>query len=128
MTLALKGKTYETDFLDLLKLTIGESRVIKRNCVGPEGKAMTGADWRECMVRFDREDPDLLAGIVFLLRSRAGEIVEWSELEDLTVEEFATGLSMDMEDVVDLPPPDAPEPSAAEPESLPEPAEDPAAA
>lgn len=124
MVLALRGKTYETDFLDLLKLTIGESRVIKRHCTGPNGKAMTGADWRECMVAFDREDPDLLAGIVFLLRSRAGETVEWSDLEALTVQEFAEGLTV--AEVVELP--EDPAGSPSEPESPPETPEEPAAA
>lgn len=117
MVLALRGKTYETDFLDLLKLTIGESRVIKRNCTGPNGKAMTGADWRECMVAFDREDPDLLAGIVFLLRSRAGETVEWADLEDLTVQEFAEGLTVADDEVVEP----SEDPPAAEPLSDPRP-------
>jgi hypothetical protein len=109
MTLALRGKTYETEFLDLLQLSIGESRTLKRNCVGLSGKAMTGADWRECVIAFDREDPDLFAGIVFLLRSRAGEIVQWSDLEDLTVKEFTEGLSIVNDEVVELPdPPDPP--------------------
>jgi hypothetical protein len=109
MTLALRGKTYETEFLDLLQLSIGESRTLKRNCVGPSGKAMTGADWRDCVIAFDREDGDLLAGIVFLLRSRAGEIVEWSDLETVTVSELAEGLSIVNDEVVELPdPPDPP--------------------
>lgn len=112
MTLVLRGKTYETEFLDLLQLSIGESRTLKRNCVGLSGKAMTGADWRECVIAFDREDPDLFAGIVFLLRSRAGEIVEWAYVEDVTVKEFAEGFSIVNDEVVDLPDP-PPEPVEA---------------
>lgn len=78
ITLALGGKTYRAKVVDLVQLSIGEARVIKRET------GMKIADWRDTFRAIDREDPDLLIGMAYLMRSRAGEPVNWSDLDHMS--------------------------------------------
>jgi phospholipase C len=87
MKLTLAGTEYQSDLFPLLKLTIGEARVIKRNT------GMNIGQWRNGLSNLGEEDADVLAALVFLLRSRAGETVDdnWDELDALSEYDIITG-------------------------------------
>lgn len=78
ITFTLNGKTYRSSVMDLVRLSIGEARVIKRET------GMKIADWRDTFRAIDREDPDLLIGLAYLMRTRAGELAEWSDLDHMS--------------------------------------------
>jgi hypothetical protein len=82
ITLKLGDKTYTSSVVDLVRLSIGEARAIKR------ATGMTIADWRDTFRRIDREDPDLLIGLAYLMRTRAGEPVDWSDLDHMSSTEL----------------------------------------
>lgn len=44
-------------------------------------------------LRFD-EDPDMYAVLVFLLRSRAGEQVDWGEIDSIPLNDLMAGFSI----------------------------------
>lgn len=92
MKLVLDGHEYSSPILDLYRVTIGEARTIKR-CTG-----LTLADWRLGLLTWGREDPDVLAGLVYLLRSRAGETVDWYELEQINAQDVVDGLTVEESD------------------------------
>lgn len=97
MKLTLGDKEYVSDLLGLYKLTIGEARVIKRNT------DMGIAEWRFGLISMNtRWDPDVMAGIVFLLRARAGERVDWSDIDTLTVEQITQGFDFTEDDQREL--------------------------
>ena len=90
MKLTLGDKTYESDLGPLKEPSIGEARAIKRQT------GLTITDWAEGLENLGRLDPDVLAGLVFLLRKRAGEPVDWAEIDSLSLADFAAGLSFDL--------------------------------
>ena len=85
--MVLGGKEYAATAVDLARVTIGECRVIKRET------GMTIAQWRERFLAFD-EDPDVYATMVFLMRSRAGEQVDWAEIDSIPLAELMAGFSV----------------------------------
>lgn len=84
--MTLGGKTYEADLAALVNLSIGEARIIKRET------GLTVMGWMDGMQAFNKQDPDILAGLVFLFKSRAGETVDWGDLDKISVKEFWGGL------------------------------------
>lgn len=93
MKLTLGGKTYESDFIALIKVSIGEARVLKSRFRGPDGqRGMTIADWEDGLKNLDRADPDVLAALAFLLRHRAGEGGGGDEINTLTLEDLTSAL------------------------------------
>lgn len=86
MKLTLGDKVYESDLAALVEVTIGEARTIK----GQTGLTIRG--WEEGLKDLASVDPDVIAGLVWLLRSRAGEAVDWTEINALTINELATAL------------------------------------
>ena len=94
MKLTLGGVTYQADMLSLYRLSIREAREIKRHTT------LTLADWRFGLRTFFREDPDILLGVVYVLKSRAGEVVNWDELDGLNAQDIVDGIEMgEIEDV-----------------------------
>ena len=93
MKLTLGDTEYQSDLFPLLKLTIGEARVIKRNT------GMNIGQWRAGLSNLGEEDPDILAALVFLLRSRAGELVDWDELNALSEYDIITGFDFTITEV-----------------------------
>lgn len=85
MKLTLRGVEYQSDMLSLYRLTIAEAREIKRNT------HMTIADWRFGLITFTREDPDVFAGLIYLLKHRAGEVVDWEEVGRINTQELVDG-------------------------------------
>lgn len=92
MKLTLNGKTYESDLSPLVEVSIGEARAIKRET------GLTIMAWKDGLENLGRLDPDVLAALVFLLRSRAGEKVDWSEMDGLTISDLAAGLDFTLSD------------------------------
>lgn len=92
MKLVLDDKTYTAALPTLYRLTIGEAQAIKRHT------GLTLSDWRIGMLTFYREDPDVLAGLVFLLRKRSGETVDWVALGEVNAQDVIDGLELDPED------------------------------
>lgn len=104
ITLTLGGRTYTSGLVELLQLTIGEARVIKK------ATGMTIADWRDTFRQVAREDPDLLIGMAYLMRTRAGETADWSDLDHMSATDLANAFDLTKE-----PEPPAPDtPPAAE--------------
>jgi hypothetical protein len=85
MKLTLGDTEYQSDLFPLLKLTIGEARIIKRNT------GMNIGQWRNGLSNLGEEDPDVLAALMFLLRSRAGEQVTWDEIDLMSEYDIITG-------------------------------------
>lgn len=96
MKLTLREVEYRADLADLYRLSIAEARTIKRRT------GMTIADWRVGLMTLVREDPDVLAGLVFLLRHRARSDadpeVDWDDIGTLTIEELAEGFEWEASD------------------------------
>lgn len=93
LRLTLDGNVYETDAESLMRVTIREAKTIKANTVTPyRPMGMSITDWSGTIN--DLGDPDILAIIVFLLRSRSGETVKWAELDDLSIEAVIRGFEM----------------------------------
>lgn len=94
ITLTLGDKTYAATAADLAEVTIGECRVIKQQT------GMTISDWLAGFGEMSRDDPDVYAILVYLLRSRAGEQVNWSELDAIPLSELVDGFDVtDTDDV-----------------------------
>jgi hypothetical protein len=111
--LTLGGKAYETELDALLHLSIAEAREIKRHCRSGDGeRPMTIAEWRKGLLALDQEDSDTLAALAFVLRSRAGEQVDWAEIEGLSSQEFSAGFVMTKDEPPDEEPPDPQEDSS----------------
>jgi hypothetical protein len=110
--LSLDEREYQAKAYSLFDLSIGEARTIKRNT------GMSISEWRLGLMTLHREDPDVLAGIVFVLRHRAGEQVDWAEMENISTQTLIAGLKLEDGD---LDPPQPPaeaaveEPAPAEP-------------
>lgn len=89
MKLTLRGVEYQSDLLALYEISLGEARKIKRHT------GMTISDWRVGLMTFTREDPDVLASLVYLLRHRARKAgdpeVDWSEIDQIGSKELAEG-------------------------------------
>lgn len=98
ITLTLGGRTYTSGLVELVQVSIGEARVIKK------ATGMTIADWRDMFRRVDREDPDLLIGMAYLMRTRAGETADWSDLDHMPVKDLVAAFDVTNE----------PDPAAAE--------------
>lgn len=92
MKLTLGEKTYQADMLDLYRPSIAEARTIKRHT------GMTLADWRFSLVTYFREDPDMLAGLVYLLKHRTGEVVDWDELGRINAQDVIDGFEIEASD------------------------------
>ena len=110
ITLTLGGRTYTSGLVDLVQVSIGEARTIKK------ATGMTIADWRDTFRRVDREDPDLLIGMVYLMRTRAGETAEWSDLDHMPVKDLMAAF-----DVTNEPDPEPATPEAPAVDVAPEP-------
>jgi hypothetical protein len=87
--LSLDGREYQAKAYSLFDLSIGEARTIKRNT------GMSISEWRLGLMTLHREDPDVLAGIVFVLRHRAGEQVDWAEMENISTQTLIAGLKLE---------------------------------
>jgi hypothetical protein len=87
--LSLDGREYQAKTYSLFDLSIGEARTIKRNT------GMSISEWRLGLMTLHREDPDVLAGIVFVLRHRAGEQVDWAEMENISTQTLIAGLKLE---------------------------------
>lgn len=94
MKLTLRGVEYQSDLLSLYDLTINEARAIKANTT----THMTIADWRVGLITFNREDPDVLAALIYLLRHRAGEIDDWDAIGDIRTRELTDGFEWEESD------------------------------
>lgn len=97
LQLVLNGRTYRLDPASLADLTFREAREIKQH---------TGfriSDWAREIGNLNEIDSDAFRGLVYLMRTRAGETFDWSELDDMPILEFAKGLSS-----VEVPDPDEP--------------------
>jgi hypothetical protein len=79
------GRVYTAKSMRLYELDLGEAREIKRYT------GLTLADWRLGLLTFDRHDPDILAGVVWLLMKRAGDTVHWDELNMIPSLELLRG-------------------------------------
>jgi len=92
--LVLCETVYRQSMLDLLKLSIGEARTIKRHT------GMTIADWRLKFALLSQEDPDVFAALAYLFRSRAGETVttDWSDINKLPAQDIISGLQFSNDD------------------------------
>lgn len=97
---------YDFDPESLYDLTIGEARAIKAQT------GLTVTDWRLGLVTSYRQDPDVLAGIVWVVRRRAGETVDWADIDRISTTEL-------LESVIDLDEP-AEEPAETVSEPAPE--------
>lgn len=82
MKLTLEGKVYTEKTMHLYELSLGEAREIKRFT------GLTLADWRLGLLTWNRHDPDVLAGVVWLLKHRAGEPVHWDQINMLPAAEL----------------------------------------
>lgn len=80
MKLTINGTEYQASMPSMLRLTIGEARAIKSHT------GLSIADWRLGLMTLNREDPDVLAGLVVLLKYRAGEGIELAELDALNTD------------------------------------------
>lgn len=89
MILELGEQRYHQEMIELYRLSIGEARVIKRQT------GMTIADWRMGLATIQREDPDIFAGLVFLFRGRAGETVNWDQIDATGAQDLVAGLQFD---------------------------------
>lgn len=96
MKLVLDGCEYSSPILDLYRVTIGEARRIKRST------GLTLSDWRLGLLTWGREDPDVLVGLVYLLKSRAGETVDWYELDQINAQDVIDGLEIEESDQVEM--------------------------
>lgn len=83
MKLTLNGQEYQAPVFSLLNVSVGEARTIKRQT------GMTISDWRLGLLTIERQDPDVLAAVVFILRHRAGEDVDWADVDKLSTMELA---------------------------------------
>lgn len=93
MKLTLNGAEYSADLMSLYRVSITEARTIKRQT------GMTLADWRIGLLTFNREDPDMIAGVVYLLKHRAAEIVDWTEIGELDAQAVIDSALMETADV-----------------------------
>jgi hypothetical protein len=87
----LDGTDYPFDPAALFDLTIGEARSIKAHT------GLTLTDWHQGLALSYRGDPDVLAGIVWLVRRRAGEVVDWAEIDRISTESLL-GSVIDVDD------------------------------
>lgn len=92
MKLTLNGTTYESRLMQLFTMSIGEARIIKRQT------GLTIADWQDGVKSLERVDPDVFVSLVYLLKSRAGETVDWDELNALPVMAVIQGLDFELTD------------------------------
>ncbi len=75
----LDGKDYDYDEDSLFDVTIGEARAIKA------ATGLTIGDWKSGLVTMTfRGDPDVLAGIVWLVRKRADDPITWNEIDQIS--------------------------------------------
>jgi hypothetical protein len=98
ITVTVDGKSYSTTAESLFNLTIGECRVIKREC------GMTTGQWIDTLEMMAKKpkrgqkgpemDETVLAILMYLLRSRAGEPVTWADVEAMRILDIADGLSV----------------------------------
>lgn len=96
MKLTLGGSEYRSGILDLYRLTLGEARVIKRNT------GLTLSDWRLGLITWGREDPDVLAGLLYVLKIRAGEHVLWADLDTVNAQDIVNGLELEESDAAEI--------------------------
>lgn len=96
MKLTLRGVEYQADLPDLYVVSITEARTIKANT------RMTIQDWRIGLMTFVREDPDILAALVYLLWHRARKPddpeIDWREIGTVTSKEIAQGVAWEDSD------------------------------
>lgn len=84
MRLTLGGTVYTSPVMRLYDVSLGEAREIKKMT------GLTIQDWRLGLLTFNRLDPDVLLGLVWLLRTRAGETPHLDELNMIPVAELTT--------------------------------------
>lgn len=92
MKLTLGEKTYTESVWDLYWPALGPARTIKRHT------GMTLIDWRIGLMTWSREDPDVLAALVYLFKHRAGEIVDWPAIDGVGSHPVVTGLEWEDSD------------------------------
>lgn len=92
MKLTLNGKEYQSPVLTLFTISIGEARAIKRHT------GLTIADWHDGLKTLGRFDPDVCLSLVFLLKSRAGESVNWDELNALSAMDVVAAFDFTLTD------------------------------
>lgn len=96
MKLTLGGVEYHSDLMALYRVSINEARIIKRQT------GMTLADWRFSLVTYFREDPDMLAALVWLLKRRAGEVADWDEIDRIGAQDVIDGAVFEEADAQEL--------------------------
>ena len=90
MKLTLGDSTWRLDLSAMYYPKIGPAREIKRRT------GMTIADWRNGLMLLSiREDPDVLAALLFLFRHRPGEAVDWAELDGVDSKAVLEGLELE---------------------------------
>lgn len=82
MQFKYKNKTYSMDLED--KLSVAEARALKQHT------GMTIQDW---MDGIQAADVDALCGIVFLAVRRAGDDIEWSDMDDMDLMQLAADVA-----------------------------------
>jgi len=103
----LNGNDYDYDPAALFDLTFGEARGLKA------GTGLTIADWHQGLTSIHRADPDVLAGIVWVVLRRAGGPVDWADVDAISTVDLL-GSVTDVED----PPETIEEPVVDEPEPV----------
>lgn len=92
MKLTLDDVEYESRLIDMFTMSIGEARTIKRQT------GLTVGDYHDGLKTLDRLDPDIFLSMVFLLKSRAGETVDWDVLNELPLMAVMQGLDFALSD------------------------------
>ena len=82
LQLTLDGREYRCTQESLTELTIKEARDIKRHT------GMRIAAWGKAMSEIDEVDPDAFLGLAYLLKTRSGEVFDWSALDDMPIFEL----------------------------------------
>lgn len=85
MKLTLNGTVYQCPSMRLYELSLGEAVELKRLT------GLTIADWRLGLLTFDRHDPDVLIGVVWLLKTRAGEPLHLDQVNMIPTSELLAG-------------------------------------
>lgn len=82
MQFKYQGKTYSMDLDD--KLSVAEARALKQH---------TGFTIQDWMDGIQAADVDALCGIVFLAVRRAGDDIEWSDMDDMDLMQLASDVA-----------------------------------
>jgi hypothetical protein len=83
--LTVGDKVYQCKTKRLYKLSLGEAIGLQRLT------GLTISDWRLGLLTWDRYNADVVLGVVWLLKTRAGEPVHMDQINMLDVEELLAG-------------------------------------